>query len=48
MKYEEPSMAMLIFETEDIVRTSLIENGDEGSIIPGLPGLSDTNTNINP
>lgn len=43
MKYEEPSMEMLIFSTEDIVRTSLIEDGDEGTLIPGIPGLPGTN-----
>lgn len=42
MKYEEPSMEMLMFSTEDIVRTSLIEDGDEGTLIPGLPGLPGT------
>lgn len=40
MKYEEPSMEMLMFSTEDIVRTSLIEDGDEGTLIPGLPGMN--------
>lgn len=40
MKYEEPSMEMLMFSTEDIVRTSLIEDGDEGTLIPGLPGTN--------
>lgn len=33
MRYEKPDM-----EIEDIVKTSLIEDGEEGNVIPGLPG----------
>lgn len=44
MKYEKPDMEMLILDTDDIVRTSLVEDGNEGTVIPGLPGTTIPNT----
>lgn len=38
MRYEKPDMEIEVFDIEDIVKTPLIEDGEEGNVIPGLPG----------
>lgn len=42
MKYENPNMEIELFDLDDIVITSLIDDGDEGTKIPGLPGVPGT------
>ena len=42
MKYKKPEMEMVILDAQDIVRTSLTEDPNEGTIIPGLPGTNIT------
>lgn len=39
MKYEDPSMKIILFGTEDVIRTSLIEEG--GGSGPGVGGNGD-------
>lgn len=40
MKYEKPYMEMIELEKESIITDSLKEDPNEGTTIPGLPGLS--------
>ena len=44
MKYEKPDMEMIVLGVDDIVRTSLVEDEDEGNRIPGLPGTTIPNS----
>lgn len=40
MKYEKPYMEMIELDNESIITTSLKEDSNEGTTIPGLPGTT--------
>ena len=39
MKYEKPILFIELFDTEELITTSLINNGAEGNGGPGFGGL---------